>query len=142
MKKVKKKELVKVNKFFQEFKTFISRGNVLELAVGVVVGGAFSKIVTSLVNDIITPLIGIIIGGRDFSSLSIKIGEANIAYGSFIQNIIDFIIIAFCIFLFVRFINKLFIAKKEESKKQEKPKESEEILLLKEIRDTIKSKKG
>lgn len=135
-----KKEKKKVNKFINEFKTFISRGNVLDLAVGVVVGGAFSKIVTSLVNDIITPLIGVIIGGQDFASLSLKIGDATIAYGAFIQNIIDFLIIAFCIFIFVKFINKIFIKKKEEVKK-EPPKKSEEVLLLEEIRDLLKKKK-
>jgi len=97
-----KKEKEKLNKFISEFKTFVSRGNVLDLAVGVVVGGAFSKIVTSLVNDIITPLIGVVIGGKDFSGLSLKIGDSTIAYGSFIQNIIDFIIIAFCIFVFIK----------------------------------------
>lgn len=141
MEKMKiKKE--KANKFINEFKTFISRGNVLDLAVGVVVGGAFSKIVTSLVNDIITPLIGVIIGGRDFSNLSLKIGDATIAYGSFIQNIIDFLIIAFCIFVFIKLINKFLIKKKEEEKKEEKkqepPKKSDDVLLLEEIRDLLK----
>lgn len=130
----KKKE---VNKFFNEFKTFIARGNVLDLAVGVVVGGAFSKIVSSLVNDIITPLIGIIIGGKDLSNLSIKIGDANVAYGAFIQNVIDFLIIAFCIFVFIKFINKLFV-KKHEEKKSEPPKKSDEVILLEEIRDLLK----
>lgn len=135
-----KKEKDKLSKFIGEFKTFVSRGNVLDLAVGVVVGGAFSKIVTSLVNDIITPFIGIIIGGKDFSSLSLKIGDANIAYGSFIQNIIDFLIIAFCIFVFIRIINKFFI-KKQEAKKAEPPKKSDEVLLLEEIRDLLKKEK-
>lgn len=130
----KKKE---VNNFFNEFKTFIARGNVLDLAVGVVVGGAFSKIVSSLVNDIITPLIGIIIGGKDLSNLSIKIGDANVAYGAFIQNVIDFLIIAFCIFVFIKFINKLFV-KKHEEKKSEPPKKSDEVILLEEIRDLLK----
>ena len=136
-----KKEKDKVNKFLGEFKTFVSRGNVLDLAVGVVVGGAFSKIVTSLVNDIITPLIGVIIGGRDFTNLSLKIGEANIAYGAFIQNIIDFLLIAFCIFVFIKFINNFFIKKKEEEKKEEVPKKSDEIVLLEEIRDLLKKQK-
>ena len=133
----KKKE---VNKFFNEFKTFIARGNVLDLAVGVVVGGAFSKIVSSLVNDIITPLIGIIIGGKDLSNLSIKIGDANVAYGAFIQNVIDFLIIAFCIFVFIKFINKLFV-KKHEEKKSEPPKKSDEVILLEEIRDLLRKTK-
>lgn len=134
-------EKKKVNSFLNEFKTFISRGNVLDLAVGVVVGGAFSKIVTSLVNDIITPFIGIIIGGQDFSNLSLKIGDATIAYGSFIQNIIDFLIIAFCIFVFIRFINKLFVKKEKEEKKTTPPKKSEEVILLEEIRDALKKDK-
>ena len=86
----------------KEFKEFISKGNVVDLAVGVIIGGAFGKIVTSLVNDIIMPLIGVIIGGINFTNLSIKIGESVIAYGSFIQNIIDFLIIAACIFVFVK----------------------------------------
>ena len=85
------KEKKKVNGFISEFKTFISRGTVIDLAVGVIVGGAFSKIVTSLVNDILTPIIGILIGGKDLSNLALKIGDANIAYGAFIQNIIDII---------------------------------------------------
>lgn len=139
------KEKEKVNKFLNEFKTFISRGNVLDLAVGVVVGGAFSKIVTSLVNDIITPFIGVIIGGQDFSNLSITVGDANIKYGAFIQNIIDFLLIAFCIFVFIKLINKFFIKKKEEekkeAKKEEPPKKSDEVLLLEEIRDLLKKEK-
>jgi len=136
-----KKEKEKVNKFLNEFKTFVSRGNVLDLAVGVVVGSAFSKIVTSLVNDIITPLIGVVIGGRDFSNLSLKIGDASIAYGAFIQNIIDFLLIAFCIFIFIKFINKVIIKKKEEEKKVDPPKKSEEVKLLEEIRDLLKEEK-
>jgi len=138
-----KQEKEKMNKFINEFKTFVSRGNVLDLAVGVVVGGAFSKIVTSLVNDIITPLIGIVIGGRDFSSLSLTIGDSSIAYGLFIQNIIDFLIIAFCIFVFIKLINKFFIKRKEEEKKTEPPtpKKSDEVLLLEEIRDLLKKEK-
>ena len=136
-------EKKKVNGFINEFKKFISRGNVLDLAVGVVVGSAFTKIVTSLVNDIITPIIGIIIGGRDLSGLSLTIGESTIAYGAFIQNIFDFLLIAFCIFVFIKFVNKLF-AKKEkakEEKKAEPPKKSDEVLLLEEIRDTLKKNK-
>lgn len=131
----------KVNNFFHEFKKFISRGNVLDLAVGVVVGSAFTKIVTSLVNDIITPFVGILIGGQDFSSLSLKIGDANIAYGSFIQNIIDFLIIAFCIFILIKFVNKFFAKKEKEEKKVEQPKKSDEVLLLEEIRDLLKKEK-
>lgn len=125
----------------KEFKEFISKGNVVDLAVGVIIGGAFGKIVTSLVNDIIMPLIGVIIGGINFTNLSIKIGESVIAYGSFIQNIIDFLIIASCIFVFVKFVNKLTnlnkVEVKEEPKKEE-PKVAEDIKLLTEIRDLLK----
>src|SRR5574344_1195593 len=89
-----------------EFRTFIERGNVLDLAVGVVIGGAFSSIVTSLVNDIIMPLVGIIIGGINFKGLVLKVADAEILYGSFIQNVINFLIIAACIFTFIKIINK------------------------------------
>ena len=120
-----------------EFKKFIARGNVVDLAVGVIMGSAFSKIVSSLVDDIIMPFIGIISGGIDFTNLSIPIGDANIKYGVFIQNTIDFLIIAFCIFLMVKFINKL-TRKKEE--KPVLPKKSDEVKLLEEIRDLLKDK--
>ena len=123
----------------KEFKKFISRGNVVDLAVGVVVGGAFSKIVTSLVDNIIMPLVGIIIGGIDFSSLVLKINDAKIEYGLFIQNIVDFLIVAFCIFMVIKFINKL--TKKQEKKEEAKaPVKSDEVLLLEEIRDLMKKR--
>ena len=128
----------------KEFKTFIARGNVLDLAVGVVVGGAFGKIVTSLVDDIIMPLVGLLMGGLDFSSLSIKVGNAKIMYGSFIQNIVDFLIVAFCIFIMVKAFNKLtkkVEAKKAKEKKEEEAKKAENIVLLEEIRDLLKEKK-
>lgn len=128
----------------KEFKTFIARGNVLDLAVGVVVGGAFGKIVTSLVDDIIMPLVGLLMGGLDFSNLSIKVGNAKIMYGSFIQNIVDFLIVAFCIFLMVKTVNKLtkkIEVKKEKEKKAEEAKKAENIILLEEIRDLLKEKK-
>ena len=128
----------------KEFKEFISRGNVIDLAVGVIIGGAFGNIVTSLVNDIIMPIIGMIIGGINFSSLSITVGKASIAYGNFIQNVINFLIIALCIFFVVKFMNKLASLKKKEEKKEaskEEAKPSEEVLLLKEIRDLLKKKK-
>lgn len=121
----------------KEFKKFISRGNVVDLAVGVVVGGAFSKIVTSLVDNIIMPLVGIIIGGIDFSGLVLKINDAKIEYGLFIQNIVDFLIVAFCIFMVIKFINKL--TKKQEKQEEAKtPAKSDEVLLLEEIRDLMK----
>ena len=90
----------------KEFRDFAMRGNVLDLAVAVIIGGAFGKIVTSLVDDIIMPLIGLIIGGIDFKSLAITVGSAKVTYGSFIQNIVDFIIVAFVIFMIVRTMNR------------------------------------
>lgn len=130
-----------MKKIISEFKEFISRGNVVDLAVGVIVGGAFSKIVTSLVNDVLTPLIGIVLGGVDFSSLSVNIKSAKIMYGSFIQNIIDFLIIALCVFMFVKLINTLSRKNKKQEKVKEPPKKSDEILLLEEIRDLLKDNK-
>lgn len=140
MKHVKKKK----NGFISEFKTFIAKGNVVDLAVGVIIGSAFGKIVTSLVNDILMPIIGIIIGGHDFNNLTLKVKDATIAYGSFIQNIIDFLIISLCIFCFVKVINKLTSIRKAEEKEEEKkepPKKSDEVLLLEEIRDLLKDEK-
>ena len=132
-----------MKKIIEEFKKFIMRGNVIDLAVGVVMGNAFSKIVSSLVNDIMMPIIGIIIGGHDFSNLSITVGTAKIMYGAFIQNIINFLIIATSIFIFIKVINAL-THKKEEIKEKEAQKEevkiSEEILLLREIRDSLQNK--
>lgn len=131
-----------MKKFINEFKIFISRGNVLDLAVGVIIGGAFNTIVNSLVNDIFMPLIGIIIGGINFSGLVLKIGEATINYGLFIQNIINFLATAFCLFLLVRVINNFHKMKekneKKEEKKEEAPKKSDEVVLLEEIRDLLK----
>lgn len=136
-KKVDKKEIItKGKKTLKEFKTFISKGNVVDLAVGVIIGSAFGKIVSSLVNDILMPIIGIIIGGIDFSNLTIQIKDATIKYGIFIQNIIDFLIVAFCIFIFIKLINK--VSKKEEEKKEKVV--SEETKILKEIRDILKEK--
>lgn len=124
-----------MKKFIYEFKEFISKGNVLDMAIGVIVGSAFSKIVTSLVNDIMMPLIGVIIGGHDFSNLSIKVGNAKIMYGSFIQNILDFLIVASCLFLVIKIMNKF---KKKQEKVKETPVVKEEVLLLTEIRDLLK----
>lgn len=98
----------------KEFKKFISRGNVLDMAVGIIMGSAFTAIVTSLVNDILTPLIGLIIGGLNFGGLSITIGDAVIAYGSFIQAIINFLLVALSLFLIIKGINKIH-SKKEET---------------------------
>ena len=123
----------------QEFKKFIARGNVFDLAVGVVIGNAFSKIVTSLVDNIIMPLVGIVIGGIDFTKLSLTIFDVKIEFGIFIQNIVDFLIIAFCIFIAIKIINKL--TKKEEPKEEVKDVvKSDEVKLLEEIRDLMKKK--
>lgn len=131
-----------MKKFINEFKTFISRGNVLDLAVGVIIGSAFNTIVNSLVNDIFMPLVGIIIGGINFANLTLTLGSASIKYGLFIQNIINFLVIAFCLFTFVKFMNKLNRRKeKEEVKEVKQPVKSSEVLLLEEIRDLLKEGK-
>lgn len=121
--------------FLEEFKAFAIRGNVVDLAVAVVIGTAFGKIVSSLVDTIIMPSIGVLLGGIDFTGWSFTIGGAAIAYGAFLQAVIDFVIIAFVIFLAIRTLRRF--EKKEEEKKPE-PKTSEEVLLLREIRDTLK----
>ena len=138
MKNVDKELNKKLNKGVSEFKEFIMQGNVVDLAVGVIVGGAFGKIVTSLVDDILMPIIGIIIGGIDFTNLSITVADAKIMYGSFIQQVIDFLIISLCIFIFIKFISKF--TKKEEKKEEVivEVKKSEEVKLLEEIRDLLK----
>ena len=122
--------------FIKEFKEFAVKGNVMDMAVGVIIGGAFGKIVTSLVNDVFMPIIGIITGGIDFTDLSVKVGEAEIKYGQFIQNVVDFILVALCIFLVIKAINKF--KKKEEEKPAAPPEPSKEEKLLGEIRDLLK----
>lgn len=137
--------------FFGEFKKFVMRGNVMDMAVGVVIGSAFSAIVTSLVNDIIMPLIGVLVGNASFSELSVVIGGTAdapvlLAYGAFIQKIIDFLIIAFCIFIVVKSINALSdkLKRKEEEEKAEEeaapPAKPDDVVLLEEIRDLLKNK--
>lgn len=121
-----------MKKFVSEFKEFISRGNVLDMAVGVVIGGAFTAIVTALVDNIITPLIGVLVGGLDFTGLSVKVGEATIGYGAFIQAVINFLLISFVIFCVIRSFNKL--AKKKE---EEPAAPAEDVVLLREIRDLL-----
>ena len=130
----------------KEFKAFISKGNVLDLAIGVIIGAAFGKIVSSLVNDVIMPIIGLILGNINFKELKIVLKEANndipastLNYGLFIQNIIDFLIIAFIIFIFVKLYRK---TKKEDKKepKQEVPTLTKDQELLIEIRDLLKNK--
>ena len=133
--------------FISEFKEFAMKGNVMDMAVGVIIGGAFGKIVSSLVDDVLMPLIGMLTGGIDLSGLSYKVmlpavdgGEpiagATLKYGAFIQNIIDFLIIAFCIFLMIKAMNKL-MPKKEEPAAPAGPTQEE---LLTEIRDLLKNK--
>ena len=125
---------------FSDFKDFISQGNVMDLAVGVIIGAAFGKIVSSLVNDILMPLIGIVIGGVDFTGLKAQIGEATITYGVFIQNIIDFLIVALCIFFFVRALEKMKKKLSTEEEKEEETKKDDQVVLLEEIRDLLKEK--
>ena len=113
-----------MSNFLNEFKAFAMRGNVLDLAVGVIIGGAFGKIVSSLVDNILMPIIGTLTGGVDFSGLAITVGSAQIKYGMFIQNIIDFLIIAFCIFLFIKGINKVTAKKEPEAEALTAPEPS------------------
>lgn len=122
-----------------EFKSFIQRGNAFDLAVAVVIGNAFNAIVTSLVNDIMMPLVAAILGEHDFSALNFTINNSVVNYGSFIEKVIDFLVVALCIFVFIKLINNV-MKKKEESKeeKKEEPKKSDEVLLLEEIRDLMK----
>ena len=133
----------------KEFKKFIARGNVLDLAVGVIIGSAFSGIVTSLVNNIFTPLIGIIFGGVNFSGLSFEIGSEQIMYGAFIQSVFDFLVTAICLFIIVKFVNNFNDGIHKLNKKNVKEevkvevKKSDDIILLEEIRDLLKdNKKG
>ncbi|ARP42359.1 Large-conductance mechanosensitive channel [Geobacillus thermodenitrificans] len=129
-------------RMWNEFKKFAIRGNVIDLAVGVIIGGAFGKIVSSLVNDIIMPLVGLLLGGIDFSNLSWKVGKAVVKYGAFIQTVVDFLIIAFSIFLFVKLINKLYErVKKQEEMEETEPTLTKEEELLTEIRDLLKQQR-
>lgn len=133
--------------FLQEFKDFAVKGNAVDMAVGVIIGGAFGKIVSSIVNDLIMPPIGWLIGGIDFKDLKYELpvnplnegGEpVCIAYGNFLQTCFDFLIIAFCVFMLVRLIMKLSLKKKEEEKPAAPAEPSEEVKLLREIRDALK----
>lgn len=129
-----------MKKFMQEFKNFAMRGNVMDLAVGVIVGGAFSAITTSLINDIIMPFIGIFVSEASFSDLTVTIGSAVITYGNFIQAILNFLIMAFVVFCLVKAVNRLS-RKKEEAPPPPPPEPSNEEKLLTEIRDLLKEKK-
>ena len=134
----------KANGFIQEFKKFISRGNVLDLAVGVIIGGAFTSIVTSLVNDVIMPVIGLLFGGVDFTHLRYVITpaagdvpEAAIYYGNFLQSVVNFLLVALAIFCLIKLLGK-FHRKAEQTPAQAKP--SKEVELLTEIRDLLSEK--
>ena len=133
----------KVMSFISEFKEFAMKGNVLDMAVGVIIGGAFGKIVSSLVDDILMPVVGMITGNIDFTTLAFKIGEgeeaAVLKYGNFIQNTVDFLIVAFCIFLMLKAINKMN-RKKEEPAAPAEPAGPTQEELLAEIRDLLKNK--
>lgn len=120
----------------QEFKKFALRGNVIDLAIGVIIGAAFSKIVTSLVNDIMMPILGFLLGGINLTGLSYTFGNVILKYGAFLQTIVDFVIVSFSIFLFVKGISKL--RKKQEETAEEQPTITKEEELLTEIRDLLK----
>ena len=126
-----------VKGFINEFKAFALKGNVVDLAIAVVIGAAFNKIVSSLVDNIIMPLVGILLGGINLSNLVVQLGEATVTYGAFLQAVVDFLIIAFSIFLAVKVMRSL--ERKEEAKPESKKvvEPAEEILLLREIRDSL-----
>lgn len=135
--------LKKTGGFFAEFKEFIARGNVIDLAVGMIIGSAFTAIVKSLVDDIFMPFIGMIMAGINFTTLGVTVPWGNkpfIAFGNFIQNTITFLITAFCIFLLVKAVNR-FKRKKEEAP-AEPPKKPDDVVLLEEIRDLLKAQNG
>jgi large conductance mechanosensitive channel len=118
----------------KEFQEFLNRGNVIDLAVAVILGVAFGAIITSLVNDIIMPLIGILIGGIDFTSLVFRFGTAELKYGNFLQAVLNFLLVAIALFLIVRAYNRL---KRKEEQKIEEPTETKEVILLTQIRDLL-----
>lgn len=127
-----------MKKFFEEFKAFAMRGNVMDLAVGVIVGGAFSSITTSLINDIIMPIVGIFVGEASFADLQVQVGGAVITYGNFIQAVLNFLILAFVVFCMVKAVNR--VVHKKEAPPPAPPAPSAEEKLLAEIRDLLKEK--
>lgn len=127
-----------MKKFLREFKEFAMRGNMMDLAVGVIVGGAFSSITTSLINDILMPVIGIFVSEASFADLTVTVGSAVVAYGNFIQAVINFLIMAFVVFCMVKGINRL--SRKKEEAPPPPPQPSNEEKLLTEIRDLLKEK--
>jgi len=133
--------MVELVDMWKEFKAFAMKGNVMDLAIGVIIGGAFGKIVTSLVNDLLMPIFGILTGGRDFSALVYKVGDAEIKYGAFVQSVVDFLIIAVSIFLFIKFLGKFKRKQKDADKPAAPPEPSAEVKLLTEIRDLLNEQK-
>ena len=129
-----------MKKFLEEFKAFAMRGNVMDLAVGVIIGGAFSSITNSLINDIIMPVIGIFVSEASFADLSVNVGQAVITYGNFIQAVINFVILAFVVFCMVKAVNKVAHKKEEPAPPPPPPEPSNEEKLLTEIRDLLKQK--
>ena len=127
-----------MKKFLNEFKEFAMQGNVLDMAVGIIIGAAFKAIIDSVVNNMLMPFIGLLTGGTDFSEWAWTIGSAKIEYGIFISNVINFIIVALFLFMFVKAVNLLKREKKEEEKEEAEPEKSEEVKLLEEIRDCLK----
>jgi large conductance mechanosensitive channel len=121
----------------KEFREFAVKGNVMDLAVGVIIGAAFGKIVSSLVEDVVMPVIGTLIGGLDFSGLAVKFGSATLKYGRFLQTCLDFLIVAWAIFLIVKLVNRI---KREEPKKEEPKAPPRQEVLLEEIRDLLKAR--
>ena len=129
--------------FFSEFKEFIARGDVMSMAIGIIIGTAFTAIVTSLVNDVITPLLGIILGGMNFTSIAITVGNANLMVGNFIQAVITFLLTALVIFSIMKAINSVFKKKDEVVEETaEEPEIPADIQLLTEIRDMLKEKQN
>ena len=128
-----------MKKFFDEFKAFISKGDVVSMAVGLMVGSAFTAIITALNTNVLTPLLGIVMGGINFADIVVEVGSAKVEIGLFIQAIINFLITAFVLFLVVKFFNSF--KKKEEEKPAAPPAEPADVKLLKEIRDLLKEQK-
>ena len=126
----------------KEFREFINRGNVIDLAVAVILGAAFTAIVNSLVNDIIMPLIGVLLGGVDFTSLAITVGEAQITYGNFIQAVINFLLVAFIVFMIIRSMNRRNRKKAAEPAPAAPPEPAVEEKLLTEIRDLLRQQRS
>ncbi len=124
--------------FWQSFKEFVDQGSIFEIAIAVIMGGAFGKIISSLVDDLLMPIIGLLMGGINFTSLELRVGEAVINYGTFIQSITDFLVIAFSLFIMIRILVRLNIKKAEESPEPEEVSVSSEEKLLSEIRDLLR----